>query len=327
MDINNFKYLLDKFHSGLTDENENETLRQIFESGRTEEYNQYSQEKWGNVMDSLSDEKKTSMKQDILRRIFSLEDYKNTKKISRLRKVAGRLFIAASIGFAVVGGFYLSRYVEKEQSFEVTANCGQKSFLTLPDGTIVKLNSASTVTYTSDYNKSNRTVQLSGEAYFEVAKNDKLPFIVEAGDCMVKALGTKFNVRNYSSETETVTTLVEGKVLTSVKGTSKILLPQQMLIFNRITNTLAQRAASPDHIVPWLDNEILFDNNDLKEIASTLERMYNVKIIFEDPFIAKYSYTGLIRNNSLTNVLDLISGTSPVKYEISGNIIKFSKKP
>jgi ferric-dicitrate binding protein FerR (iron transport regulator) len=80
------------------------------------------------------------------------------------------------------------------------------------------------------------------------------------------------------------------------------------------------------HAIPWIRDEILFDNDSLSEIASVLERMYNVNIVFEDERITEFTYTGLVRNNSLQNVLDLISGTSPVRYVIEDGTIRFMRK-
>ena len=327
MNVEKFTNLLDRYLMGLTDERENDLLRQVFESSSATEFNEYSKTKWDNTIDILPDDKKLSMKQDMLRRIFALEDYRNKKKIIRIRKVVGKLCIAASFIIAVAGGYFLSALLEQDNCFEVSADSGQRSEIVLPDGTVVNLNSGTTVTYSSSYNDKNRLVKVDGEAFFDVKKNDRIPFVVETGDCSIKAVGTKFNVRGYGDETEIVTTLVEGKVITTVHGVEESLLPNQQIVFDKVANTLTKKnARRTDHLVPWMDDEILFENTSLRDIAAVLERQYNVKIIFDDCEILDYSYTGLIKNSSLTNVLDLISGTSPVLYDISGNVIKFSRK-
>ena len=95
---------------------------------------------------------------------------------------------------------------------KVEAMRGQKSSITLPDGTSVILNSESSIMYGTDYNNSNRTVELQGEAYFDVKQNQTLPFTVKAGDLSITAKGTAFNVRAYLDENYISTTLTEGKV-------------------------------------------------------------------------------------------------------------------
>ena len=105
---------------------------------------------------------------------------------------------------------------------------------------------------------------------------------------------------------------------------SQILLPNQEAVYDKVSGQISKADVQDDaHAVPWMQNGILFQDNSLEEIAVILERMYNVNIVFEDEQVKKYSYTGLIRNNSLSNILDLISGTSPVNYTMTTDTIKF----
>lgn len=93
-------------------------------------------------------------------------------------------------------------------------------------------------------------------------------------------------------------------------------------------HTTAEEDAAPNksHLIPWRDNELYFNGKTLREIGVILERMYNVNVCFEDDSIMEYSYTGLVRNSSLNNVLDLITATSPVEVQMYSNTIKFSKR-
>ncbi len=140
----------------------------------------------------------------------------------------------------------------------------------------------------------------------------------------MRALGTKFNVRAYHDEMSIRTTLVEGKVLASSGDDDVVLSPCQEAVYERSTGELsAADAPNADHLVPWRANEIYLDGMTLASVSRMLERMYNVDVVFSDSSVAGYTYTGLIRNSSLMNVLELISGTSPVKYRMNGNTIKF----
>ena len=107
----------------------------------------------------------------------------------------------------------------------------------------------------------------------------------------------------------------------------ELLTQAQESVYDKKTDLLsAYDVKDISRAVPWIRNELLFANESLAEIAVTLERMYNVAIVFEDDAVKEYSYTGLIRNNSLQNVLELISSTSPVGYRMSSDTIKFYLK-
>jgi ferric-dicitrate binding protein FerR (iron transport regulator) len=213
------------------------------------------------------------------------------------------------------------------ETFEIVAERGQKSSVTLPDGSRVMINSASTISYTSDYNVKERNVFLSGEAYFDVASNADIPFVVHADKVSVTALGTEFNVKAYAEDPYVVTTLVEGSVRTEAGTQYELLTRAQEASYNKEADVLlAYDVKDISRAVPWIRNELLFENESLADIAVTLERMYNVTIVFEDEAAKGYSYTGLIRNNSLQNVLELISSTSPVGYKMNSGIIRFYMK-
>lgn len=117
---------------------------------------------------------------------------------------------------------------------------GEKSYLQLPDGTKVWLNSCTTIQYAEDYGRSNRNIHLSGEAYFEVARNEKKPFIVKANGIDVKALGTAFNISAYPEDTQLITTLFSGKVAVQPTLTKQqiMLAPNQVAIYYKSRNKI-----------------------------------------------------------------------------------------
>ncbi len=243
--------------------------------------------------------------------------------VRRPRLLVRLVAAAAIIAAAMFAGYTFSGRSE-EGKCEIVADRGQKSEVFLPDGSRIWLNSGSSISYSTAFGRSDRDIHLSGEAYFEVAKNKRLPFIVSTGDMTVKALGTVFNVCSYADEKEVVT-LVEGSVLTSAGDSEAILSPSQRIIYDRASGMLgAPETVIDRHLVPWKSNEIILDGNTLAEISVMLERMYNVDVKFASDCIKDYSYTGKIPNNSLKNILDLISGTTPVTYNIHDNIITFT---
>ena len=315
------KSLFDRFFGGETTGNENAYLADLLENDNGGELDAYLDAVWQQAQT-------TDVDADVVQRIKDrlLDEIPSSQREAR-KSSWFRIFRAASAAAALVVALLLGWHIadqKKPETFEMVAERGQKSSLTLPDGSKVWLNSASKLTYTSDYNSKDRNIILDGEAFFDVARNENLPFIVHANGMAVQALGTKFNVKAYSDETEVTATLIEGSVKASAAGLDLLLLPYFVASYDRSTDEMVSTYVSDrEHAVPWIKNEIMFSNDSLREIASVLERMYNVTVIFENEKIADYTYTGLIRNNSLPNILELISGTSPVKYEIDGNVVRF----
>lgn len=241
----------------------------------------------------------------------------------------------AAIGLLLVtlgmGGYvYNTRSAMADRVAEVVENKvekGKKAQLTLPDGTRVWLNSYSSLTYNGAYNMDERVVKLSGEAYFEVAKNKDKPFIVDCGGVNVEALGTTFNVKAYPTDSTLTTTLMEGRVRVSDKKSGIILEPNQQLIYNKKSNTFA--VAQVDNLNEadfWKKNILYFNATTLADIAKTIERMYDVKIVFSSNDLAEATFSGTIRNNSLENVFHVISLTYPLTYEVHDNTIYLRRK-
>ena len=313
--------LFEKLFRGETTEEENNILVGMLEGEDCDCFFAYCDEKWICAESKLPEEIKNKVK---ARLVASLDQVglvrKRTFRFHVLLRIAA---CAAVLLIAVLAGWHIAQNRQAE-IFEVVSYRGQKSTVTLPDGSKVWLNSSSSISYSSDYNSKERNVSLQGEAFFDVARNTALPFVVHAQDVSVTALGTRFNVRAYAEDSCILTTLVDGSVRTQVGELVNELEPEQESRFDKNTGSLTKNTvADVNHMVPWMQDEIVFNDNTLAEIAVMIERMYNVHVVFSDD-VKKYSYTGLIRNNSLQNVLELISCTSPVDYRMNSDTIKFS---
>lgn len=311
--------LLEKFFSGQSTEEENNVLSKIFKDGGEDIFDEYCRRKWAENDCRIPTSVKARIRQSLFTKMPRV-------KWRRVIASASAVLAAAVILFMCMLWSRPSENAAPE-IFEIVAGRGQKSSVTLPDGSRVMINSASTISYTSDYNVKERNVFLSGEAYFDVASNADIPFVVHADKVSVTALGTKFNVKAYAEDPYVVTTLVEGGVRTEAGTQYELLTRAQEASYNKEADVLlAYDVKDISRAVPWIRNELLFENESLADIAVTLERMYNVTIVFEDEAAKGYSYTGLIRNNSLQNVLELISSTSPVGYKMNSGIIRFYMK-
>ena len=211
------------------------------------------------------------------------------------------------------------------QVYKVLVDKGQRASVILPDGTKVWLNSHTELTYNGDYGKGNRQVVLSGEGYFEVAKDTTLRFIVKAGE--IEALGTTFNVKAYQEDRELTTTLFEGKVRTSVGKDEVILKPDESLSFDKSSRRMIVSDDLAAYARMWKDNELVFKGATMEEVAVMLDRLYNVKVRFASEKVKHYRFSGVIKNNSLDNVIELISLTAPIMYKkVGGEIIIEERK-
>ncbi|NDV57520.1 FecR family protein [Bacteroides sp. 519] len=247
------------------------------------------------------------------------------KKFIYVMSMAGIITLLIGIGFLI--SLYPSANAN-QGTFMVTTDKGQRSSVSLPDGTKVWLNSYTDLSYTNNYGQGKRVVTLNGEAYFDVASMENCNFIVQAGGMEIEALGTSFNVKAYAGDAKITTTLLTGKVRVSVgKATTTLEANQYASYIKDDQKLLAGTLDEPEFATMWRNNALASDGQTLGEIAVTLNRMYNVHIVFETEKIRNERFRGTILNRSLDNVIELISLTTPIIYTSIGDTIYISEKP
>ncbi len=197
--------------------------------------------------------------------------------------------------------------------------------LVLPDGTKVWLNSMTSIKYPSNFTGAERRIELKGEAYFEVAKNEDMPFIVQTSKMEVEVLGTHFNVMAYQNEAFQETALLEGSVKIKQKssGVNKFLKPGYLASIADNQNQISLRKANLESIVAWKNGIFQFDKEDIKTIMKKLERWYDIEVVYEgdiptDQFVGKIG-----RDTNLGEVLKILS-QSKIKYRLEGKKIIIS---
>lgn len=202
---------------------------------------------------------------------------------------------------------------------------GGEYFLVLSDSTKVWLNSETTLRFPVQFSGDLRQIELTGEAYFEVAQNKDQPFIVTSGNQSVKVLGTRFNVSSYEDSPAIYTTLVEGKVeISLIKNpeTKLILRPNEQSSINQINNQIQKQMVDASQYVAWKDGRFVFQNQMLEEIMKTLSKWYNVEVVFDSEELKKVRFTGnLERYADFSDILEKIERTNEVKFEIEKNLI------
>jgi len=185
--------------------------------------------------------------------------------------------------------------------------------LTLPDGTKVWLNSASSLKFPTKFNGRNRMVELDGEAYFEVSKNKHLPFSVKVKNMQVEVLGTHFNIMAYADEKYVNTTLLEGRVRLKSESAEAILTPGQQGSFAQ--NGFKIHAADTEQAMAWKNGYFIFNDEELSSIMRKISRWYDVDIEYKSK--NNLSYTGTVsRFKNVSDVLKMLTLTGTVHFNI-----------
>lgn len=187
----------------------------------------------------------------------------------------------------------------------------------LPDGTNVWLNATSSIRFPAVFTGSERNVELTGEAYFEVAKNSSQPFIVNTNNTLIKVLGTAFNIMAYTDEKNIRTTLITGTVNVTSNNKSNILKPGQQANIENGSMHIVNNA-NIEEALAWKNGKFYFNNVDIKTVMRQIGRWYDVEVVFEGN-ISNEKFEGEIsRDSPLSEVLKILELTS-IHYRLEGN--------
>lgn len=218
--------------------------------------------------------------------------------------------------------------------YVVSSGIQNMQAVTLPDGTEVQLGPGSRLTYPSQFTGRTREVKLDGQAFFDVERDPRKPFIVHASDMDIQALGTAFEVFDYEIENRLEAILLSGKVKVGIgngdtdKKKECILQPNQRLQYDRQTNTVSVQTLDADKYTAWRKQGILsFENEKLSMIVPRLEQWYGRKAICPHDLAEKYRFTFKVRDESLERILYMMEKSSPLTYkEIEGGNYKIMLK-
>ena len=273
------------------------------------------------IAESLKDEVDVDREWE---RLFSSIEKKTISKMKTRRLFLQYMKYAAAVVLGI--GVSLSTlYLTNQENLSTVGNYklvtskGEKSYLQLPDGTRVWLNSCTTLEYAENYGHSNRSIYLHGEAYFEVAKNKDLPFVVKANGIDVKAIGTAFNVSAYMEDSQLTTTLFNGKVAVQPTLTKQevLLEPNQVAVYDKSRNKIEVVPYDKKLFAQWRGGFLSFKMMYLQDITKLLERNYNVVFRYENQGIKKLRFSGSFRNNEdLSEILNVIKTNTGIRYQI-----------
>ena len=201
---------------------------------------------------------------------------------------------------------------------------GGEYSLTLSDGTVVYMNADSKLRFPVKFDRNLRMVELEGEAYFKVQRNEKVPFIVKTSQISVQVLGTEFNVSAYAEDLVILTTLVSGdvNVFSEDEKESVILRPGEQAEFSRITHEIQLETVDVSYVTAWKDGRLRFQEKPLFEIMKNVARWYDVEIIYEDEEVKYYPFgCNFNRMATIESLLQIFEATGTIETRVQGRKI------
>ena len=321
---------IERYIVGTADKSDVAFVENLFSQGHHNHglRNKLEKEWEGNLQFvTASGEKLNQMLDRVHHMIRNKENQKRKLFIHRLIHVYSKvaaillfpLLIAGSLAIVYFGK--ASAYVQEQSITSVIhAPMGSRVSFNLPDGSKGWLNSGSSLTYSIPFN-SNRRLTLAGEAWFDVCHNEKSPFEVSAGSSKIRVLGTSFNVSAYLGAKYIEVVLKNGKVefFADPNAQKVMIAPCQKLVFSH--NAVKLSVTDPSKYSAWTDGKLVFRGDNMSEVAGRIGRWYNVKVIMADKDLEKFSFRATFEDDTLEEVLRLLSMTSPIDYRITPRVL------
>lgn len=278
----------------------------------------------------------------------------NISPLQKAIRIAAVFLLILSVGATIawrITSQQLQSLISMETVHQINVPKGGRSEVILPDGSKVKLNAGSHISYSNNFGYAERNILLEGEGYFEVKTNPEMPFVVEVSGLKIKAFGTIFNVKAYPEEEEITTTLVEGMVkiegenidytmapsqkVTYIKGQHRHVLPdedktqpepeksipEKKIEIIEPPKLLLANNINTRQVTAWKDGVFIFSAEKLSNLAVILERKYDVSIEIESEELRNHRFTGTFHQETLEQILGVINLSAPIKYEIEKGVV------
>lgn len=264
------------------------------------------------------------------------ERIKENEKNTLRRRWIGRMGKYAAAVAILMLTVFCTQYLTRQSVESVSSRMaefyvpyGDQQQLVLPDGSIVWVNAGSILIYPSEFTADTRTVYLSGEACFNVAKNPDLPFIVSTQHLDVQALGTIFSINAYPGTVETTATLEEGSVQVDMKSAelpASVLKPNEQLIYSHLTHAVTISKVDAGEVSAWKDGYLIFKNASFEELVAALERKYNVTINYNaEKYKGSTYYVKFNPDESIEDALLILKHlVEGFRYRITGKTISIN---
>lgn len=269
--------------------------------------------------------------QKMFARLWNTIEKREKRKTLKKRYLNVAVRVAAALVVGLFLGIYVTSLVNQQEPVFYTAHSplGSVSEWNLPDGTVIFLNSGSEIKYSVNDKKTPREVFLTGEAWFEVEKDKKRPFVVHTPFYDVQVTGTRFNVKAYKEENKATTTLEEGEVIIRSEKNQHlaegiVLKPGQQLAFAVDDENPEIQEVNTRWFTAWKDNKLILVNMPLKELIVLLERKYGVEFVVKDENVLNYHCDATFQGETLIELLDILKGMIAIDYKIEGQTIEIT---
>jgi transmembrane sensor len=241
------------------------------------------------------------------------------RTLYQLQRIAAVLFIPMLVTSILLYQLNRSGYSASAKQTIINPS-GVRSQVELPDGSIAWLNAESEISFYESFYGNERTVELSGEAHFDVESDPDKPFVVTAGQVAVEVLGTRFNVKNYHDEENIEVSLEEGKInLMTTRGGKRQLtsmVPGMRATYNiHSENTLISREENISQYSAWMKGQLVFDDTPFPQVLRSLERWYSVDIDVANDEISQYRLTTTFEEQTIRQVIEILELSSPITID------------
>ena len=312
MNESQLRQLLDKYLQGRCTPEETRLLHQFYESFPEDPL--YTVHMWLSEQKTREGIRKKIAEKE--RQQYNLKKLK-TARTHRLLRIAASVLIIIGIG---LGGYFINTEapVAKIAWMEKATQKGQRATITLMDGTKVYLNANSKISFPEQFSADKREVKLEGEAFFEVARDVKKPFIIQSGELITTVLGTSFNIRSFANEPQAVS-VATGKVKVNASDNNGhteelFLTPNQQAYYD---GELCKNDIDIRQAIAWKDKIIQFDDISLAEATVVLENWFGVSIQIEGENIKQCKISGQYIDEDLTNVMESFRHILGIKYQFT----------
>ena len=312
--------LFEKYLRNEASEQEKETLVALLRNDRRIQH--FFENELENAHPTWDEETATRIYDHVCASISSQKKHFSISPLWRKAMQWAAILVLPILSALAIYHFAQGDVGENQNPVTITAAYGEKAEVKLADGSHVWLNSGSSLTYDNKFNRKERDVYLHGEAYFEVAKDKKRPFIVKTTAMNIEALGTAFNVSAYDNESSVSSVLLEGSIKITTGEQERVLAENERATFHKTHRTLVTDRVYASDFVQWKNGNLYFENRSFEEIANTLARVFNVEIRFASQKLRPIRFSGTLGNSSIRNALDILSLTSPMRYEMRGTTIE-----
>lgn len=313
--------LLTRFFAGETDSNEESAVKDWIDKSSRNRMEFEELEKVWNTLGSTTASQQIHIDKEwsyLQSKFGSRELAGKPFSLAPLLRIAAVIVLIFSLAF--LGVQYFSQKT-------VSTRLAETIEIALPDGSIVTLNARSRLRYKKNFGKENRTLSLRGEAYFEVEKNPEKPFVIELRDAEVKVLGTSFNVKAYKGMENIEVTVSEGKVSVYEKKQPQkkvITIAGEKAEYIKHQKALKKTENLDKNFISWKTRSIIFENDSLQNIVTTLSDVYHKSIVLRNPELKDCTLTTSFEDEELETVFQVLESTLDITIEEEGETIYIS---